>query len=289
MYPCTLMRTIYIGLTLCKYYLRLIRTIGRLRTHDQLETSGYATSRTHNPVPSVAFVEFRTFTRAVLRTVTVEDYNRFRNGFCPFCIHLAHRQHTGKATARVCPSVHQVTTTVIVPKRCGVNHALTFDNTDRVIPFAGRIFRFHHKHTIIWITPINVVFPVMVADARSPYAVTMTYACKVALHLFVTSIERLQCITNNSPIDQILRMQDGETWCTLERTCRKVIIFARCSYADIRVAIVGIDDRIGIGPVTIVRIPHLGNIGFLCLQGKSTAQHAKGTKKFSHKNYYIIS
>ena len=89
MHPATLMRAVDISLTLLEHNLMFVRTIGRLRTHSQLETLGNTASRTHNPIPAIALVELRTFAGAVLSTVSVEHDDGLPNSLRTVSAHLA--------------------------------------------------------------------------------------------------------------------------------------------------------------------------------------------------------
>ena len=60
------------------------------------------------------------------------------------------------------------------------------------------------------------------------------------------------------PIDKIFRMQDWQSGYAIKRTCCEIVVFAYSN--DIGVAIVGINDGIGICSISIVRVPYLGNI-----------------------------
>ena len=212
------------------------------------------TCGTHYPIPAVALVELGTFCRAVFRAVAIEHNHGVANLLHAVGTHFAYRQDGIELTTRVGPSVHQIALAVVVPKGCGVNHALALDNALRLRPFAFRVFGGGHKHAQIRVAPIYIIGLVVlvVSDAWCPNAVSMLG--------LVVSLQGRQCldgIVHYLPVHQILRVKNRQAGNAIERGSRQIEVLARSSHAHIGVAIVGIDDGIRKGAVAIVRAPHL--------------------------------
>ena len=74
--------------------------------------------------------------------------------------------------------------------------------------------------------------------------------------LTVSLIEVPQGVVDDLPVHEILGMQDGQTRHALERRSRHIIILPTGTHTDIRVAIISVDHRVGIGAVAIIRAPH---------------------------------
>ena len=72
----------------------------------------------------------------------------------------------------------------------------------------------------------------------------------------VALIEVLQCIAYNLPVYKILGVQDWQSRRTVETGGRHIVIFTTWSHADVRVRVVGIDYRIGVCSIAIVRRPY---------------------------------
>ena len=85
MHPTTLMRAVDVGLALSQHDLMLIGAIRTLRAHSQLEPRRHTTSRTHNPVPSIALIELRPFASSVLSTIAIKHNHRLANGLRTIC------------------------------------------------------------------------------------------------------------------------------------------------------------------------------------------------------------
>ena len=64
-----------------------------------------------------------------------------------------------------------------------------------------------------------------------------------------------QRMAHKLPVDKVLRVENGQPGNTVERTRREVIIVAHGHH--IRVAIVGVEHRVGIGAIPIVGAPRL--------------------------------
>ena len=77
------------------------------------------------------------------------------------------------------------------------------------------------------------------------------------LQLSVALVKTSQRVTDNLPVYQVLRMQDGQPGHTLETGGRHVIIFSAGTHANIGVGVVGIDNGISVRAVAIVGRPYL--------------------------------
>jgi hypothetical protein len=77
-----------------------------------------------------------------------------------------------------------------------------------------------------------------------------------------------KCMAHDFPVHKVLGMKNGQPWNALERGSRQVIVFARCTYTHVRIAIVGIDNRILICSITKIWTPHFRAILGMGQQGK---------------------
>ena len=249
-HPSPLVRAVDIGVTLCQHLLRLIRPVRSLGTHGELEARGHSPCRAHDPVPPLPLVELRSLTGAVLRAVAVEDNDGLRYRFCSLRIEFTHGDYRGEPRAAVCPSVHQVATAVVVPKRASVYHPFPRNDAERLRPFPCRVFGLHHEHPIIRVTPVDIEFPVVVSDARSPDAIAVAWCVE---HL--AGLKFLHGISDDFPVYQIPGVEYGQSGDALEGTGSEVIVVAH--HTHVGVAVIRIDDGVGVSAVAIVGRPHL--------------------------------
>ena len=267
MHPSPLMRAVDVGLSLCQYNLMFIRPIRRFRAHGQLEARGHTACRTHDPVPAVTLIELRTLAGTVLRAVAIEHDHRLSDSLLAICRHFPDRQHTGEFRARISPAVHQIAPSVVIPKGCRIDIALALDHADRLFPLTGRILGLHHIDTIVRVTPIDIVFAVVVAYRGRPDTIAVLWRREVLFQLGITRIERLQGMTHNLPVHQIPGVQDGQSGDTVKRRGRHIVILTAGTHADIRIGIIRVDHGIGIGAVAIVGRPHFRSVLRMRQQG----------------------
>jgi hypothetical protein len=78
-----------------------------------------------------------------------------------------------------------------------------------------------------------------------------------------------QCVTNDAPVDEIFGVQDGESGSALEAGGGHVVVVADAD--DVGVGVVGVNDRIAIGSVTVVGAPD----EMLVLIGSTALENAK--------------
>ena len=98
----------------------------------------------------------------------------------------------------------------------------------------------------------------MITDGGRPYAIAvLRLTAEVFEQLAVALIEILQGIAYNLPVHQILGVQNRQSWGAMETGGRHIIILTAGTYADIRVAVVGIDHGVSISAVAIIRAPYL--------------------------------
>ena len=257
MHPSPLMRTVDIRFPLPQHFFSVVRSVRAFAAHRQLEARRHPSCRAHDPIPPITLIEFRAFACTVFRTIAVEHDDGLSDCLSPIGRKFTHRQHGGETRAAVGPPVDKVAPSVVIPKRCSVDIAFTTDDTDGFLPFPLRVLCFHHIHAEVRVTPIDVIPSVMIADRRRPHPVAVTWCAKMLHHLFVAFIEFGQRITDDFPVDQIFRVEDRQSWHTLERGCCEVIVITGSPDTHIRVAVVCIDDWVGVGAVAIVGTPHL--------------------------------
>ena len=210
--PTTLMRAVDVGLALCQHDFMFVRTIGTFTAHGQLEACWHPTCRAHNPIPAIAFVELRSFAGAVFITITVEHDNGIADGTCAVCRQFTNRQYRSELSTRVGPAIHQITASVVIPERGGVNHSLTCYDTYRFLPSADRVLRLHHEYTVVGVAPIDVILTIVVADAGSPDSLAVG---RLVEYLF--GFQLLEGIADDFPVHQVARMENGQSRDAVER------------------------------------------------------------------------
>ena len=249
MHPRPLMRSVDGSLSLPQHTLPLVRTVGRLTAHGKLPSHGHTARRAHDPVIAITLVELRPF-GSVVHLSAVEDDARLTDGPGAVGRKLTHAEHAVEAAARVGPAIYQIATAVVVPQRTGVNHATACNHADRLLPCARRVGRLHHEDTEVGVAPVNEELALMIANGRCPYALAVLRLVEQLLRLLL-----LQGMTYNRPVHQVLGMEHGQSRNAVERRGCQVVVVAHRN--GIRVTVVGIEHRIGIRAVAIVRTPHL--------------------------------
>ena len=136
---------------------------------------GHASCRAHNPIPFATLIEFRTFSGAVISAVAIENDYRVTNLAHTVCRQLAHGKHAVEASTRVCPAIHEVASSVIIPQWGSVNNAFPWYDALRYGPLALWVFCCSYKDSEVWVTPIDIISLVVlvISYGWSPHTVAV--------------------------------------------------------------------------------------------------------------------
>ena len=143
--------------------------------------------------------------------------------------------------------MYQISSTVLVPQRAGVDDAFGSLDQYGFRPGAARILRTHHVDAAVGVAPIDIIPTVVETDCRSPHAIAVR--CGIEIRV----VHARQRIIDEFPVNKVGRMQHGQTGHTIERRSRHPIIVARAD--DIGVGIIGKDDRVLILSIAEIRRP----------------------------------
>ena len=249
MNPCSLVRTINLRFALCHHLSGFIRAIYVFASHGKLPAHLYASSWAHNPVISISLIELRTFCGVVLLS-SIKNDARLAYRLGSIGRKLTNSENGIKTGTASCPSIHEITSSVFIPEWTRVYHSFSCYNADGFLPSATWVFGLHHEDAVVWVAPVNVEFAVVVSDGWCPNSLAVLRQVEKFLGFLF-----LQGMSDNLPVYQVLAMKDRQTWDTIKRTSREIIVFSN-SY-HVWVAIVGINYGVGISTVAIIGIPDL--------------------------------
>ena len=120
------------------------------------------------------------------------------------------------------------------------------------------MFGFHHHYTEVGVAPIDVVLSLVIAYRRCPHTIAVLgLTAEVCQQGGIALIKVLQGITHNLPVHQIFRVEYRQSGGTVETRGRHIVILSAGPYADVGIRIVGINNGVGIGAVTIIGRPYL--------------------------------
>ena len=129
--------------------------------------------------------------------VTVENYTGRSDRFCCFCIQFADSDYTFQSGTTSCVCVYHIYFSVFIPERASVNDTFSRFHQDRFAPRTFRIFGFHHKSSLVGISPKDIELTVVMTDSRSPNTITVFRSFR--------SFDRREgignCSTNDCPVD----------------------------------------------------------------------------------------
>ena len=255
--PRALMWPVDVGFALCHNGFSFVRAKNIFRTQNQLPTCSHSASRRKNVIVTVSLVKFRSFNRWMI-FVAVENHYAVANQFGSFRIHAVDENDTFHTSATSGQSINEVGFSIVVPKWRRIDQTFSSLHQQWFRPRTSRIGCFYHVNSKIRIGIINVKFVFMVANAGRPNTAAML---NFAEHIKRRLLRK--CITNQVPVDQIARMQNGQARNTIKRRSCHVIIVAHAN--RIRIGIIGVQHRVGVGSVAIVGYPRFGkDIRGLC-------------------------
>ena len=221
---------------LIKHNLALIRAIHVTAAQCYLPSFLYTARRSKDIVIVIALVELRPFNRVITFHLTVINEDRLTNNLISVSRQFAHRQHTVETTTAGSPPVYEIASSVLVPQRARINHTLALHHQHWLAPSSERVITLHHEHTKIRVAPIDVICVIMPTDAGCPYPAAVLNGV-----VMLNGQQSFHCIIHQLPMYQVRAVENGQSWRTLKTTCRQPIV-TRSTLANIRIAVVGIDD-----------------------------------------------
>ena len=133
-----------------------------------------------------------------------------------------------------------------------------------VLPWSGRIFCNEYLQSVSVDVAEYIKFTVVIADTGSPDSLTICFFSVFQIK-FVSHIETVHAIAHEFPVYEILRVENYNSRCAVHGSSCQVEVI---SYADnIRVGKFIIEQRVGIGPVSIVGTPRNWWSELLCRSG----------------------
>ena len=195
-HPCTLVRTVDWRVTLREYCFPFVRTVDVFRTQYDLPACRYPAGRMEDIIIVVSLIHFRTFA-SLMCFVTVEDNTRRSDRCICFRIQFADSDYTFQSGTTSCVCVYHIYFSVFIPERASVNDTFSRFHQDRFAPRTFRIFGFHHKSSLIGISPKDVKLTVVMTNSRSPDTITVFRSFR--------SFDRREgignCSTDDCPVD----------------------------------------------------------------------------------------
>ena len=249
LHPTALMGSVDRSIPLLHDATRLVRPVHVAAAGGHLPSHLHATGRKHQVIITVAFIKLRSLGRVVHIIISV-IYDAGRTDyFRALRVHFGHTQHGIDLCTASGPRVSQITLSVIVPQRTGVDNAFGSLDQHRLRPFAGGVFCLDHIHAEVRVAPIDIVLPVMVTDARCPYAFAMLNGS-----VKVRRNQLLQSIVHHFPIHQVLGVEDGQAGHTGETGSRQIKIIPHGT--DIGVGIIRMNHRILVHAIAQIGRPY---------------------------------
>ena len=248
--PTSLVRAVNGSVSLLKHPFPFIRPVGAAATHGKLPTMFHSTRRAEYPVPSITLINFRSLRRMV-HASTVKDYHRTAYCTCSVSTELADGQHRIEVRPAVSPGIDEIASAIVVPQRARVYHSLPRHHTDGFRPGTLSCARPHHHHSTVGITPIYQKPAIVMTNGRCPHALAM---------LWTQAVWKLTVkgMPHYFPVNQVTRVENWQSWHTVERTGRQIIVFSHCT--EVGITIVGIENGVCVGSVPIVRTPDFRTI-----------------------------
>ena len=206
MYPTTLVGTVDIRLALSHHRAIFIRSVDILTAGSHLPSLFYTTCWPHDIIVPVILIEFGALTGIVAILIAIKDDHGIADGSCTISRQFSDHQHRVDVLSTGGIGIDEITAAVFIPQRTTVDQSFPGNDEHRVIPTACRILCLDHIDTMVGVSPVDIKLTLVITDAGCPYALSVTRSLEMSLHLLVTTIERLQGITDNLPVDQVFRM-----------------------------------------------------------------------------------
>src|SRR5690554_240009 len=245
--PAALVGTVDVGVSLVHYGAVFIGPVNVFAAQHFLPAVGHSSGRCKNVIVALVLVKLGTF-NGFVRLVPVKNNFAFIQKVGAVGVHLGNYQNALDAGTTACIGVYQVGTAVFIPKGRRVDEPLAFFHQMGLAPGASRVAGFEHIDAEVGIAVVNVEFPFVVTKGGCPYAIPV-----LGFGIMFKRVLTRQGMANQLPVYQVFGMQNGQTRRNIKAGGRHVKIVAHPYH--IRVGVVGIQNRVYIGAVALVRNP----------------------------------
>ena len=236
-HPGALVRTVHRSGGPGHHNLFFIRAIYAAGAEHRLPAGGHSAGGGKDIVPTVPLVELGPLDGG-LRQVAVENKAGRACEGGSIGLHRGHKEDALEPGAGTGGPVRKPGVSLRIPKRAGVYEALLAHHPDGRLPSARDILRLNHENAPVRVSYIDIEPAVVVTDGRGPDAAAV-------LHRAVESGGGI--IRERSPhllpMDQIARVEDGQSREEIEGGRRHIIVVPHPAY--IRVGIIEMKDGIG--------------------------------------------
>ena len=222
-------------------------TVNIFRPQYGLPAGLHAPCRSEDIVISVSLVQLRTLDGGLGRMTIIDELTVIEHsGAIRF--DGRHIQHALEADTASGESRHHVCLAILIPERTGIDPAHDLTHVGRLTPFAPRVCGLAHHNPLIRHGNEYIVSSLMVTDGGSPGT--------AAVHRLVVIFKGklIHDVIDDLPVHQILRMQQRHCGGVTEAGSDHKIILSHTN--GIRVRVIRIQDRVGIGAVALIGDPH---------------------------------
>ena len=253
-HPGTLVRSVDRRIALMQNNLFLPGTVNIFRTKYRLPAGLYAACRSKNIVITVSLVQLRSLDgglgdMSVIDELSVAQY--------PGAVRFdgRHIQHALEADTASGESRYHVSLAVFIPERTRIDPSHYLTHISRLAPLAERIRGLAHHDALVRHRDKYVISSLMITDGRCP-GTTAVYRLVI-----IVKGKLVNDVIDDLPVHQILRMQQRHCRGVTEAGSDHKIILSHTN--GIRVRIIGIQDRVGIGAVALISDPHFMYLGLV--------------------------
>ena len=257
-HPGSLVRAVDGGVSLGKYGLALEGAVGIVGTLYHLPACGHTSGGVEKVVLAVVLMNLGSLACGVV-DVSVEDDAALCSGHQCLGVEFAHGEDALQSCSAACIGVVEVDFTVVVPQGAGVDEAFGGFYQLGGCPCASGVFGRDHVGTLVGVSPEDVEGAVVMPYGGCPHTVAM-FRTFGSLH----GGQRVcHGVAYDSPVHEVLRVEDGQTGQAVEAGCRHVVVVAHA--AHVGVAVVGAQDGIVVVAVAHVGHPYVRHVGLLFL------------------------
>lgn len=260
-HPRALMGAVDGRVALCQHGSPFIGAVDVLRTEYDLPARGYAAGRVEDVVIVALLVELGAFA-CLVSLMAVEDDARGGDGLRGFGVQFADGDDALQLGTAARIGMYQIDFAVVIPQGAGVDDAFAGLYEYRLCPRPLGVFGFHHEGALVGVAPEDVEFAVVVADGGGPYAVAMFRPFGRTFRSQFIGDGR----ADEGPIHQVLGVEDLEARQAVEARRGHVEVVAHA--AGIGVGVVGIEDGVLVGAVSLIGHPYLRYVVFRLLGGQ---------------------
>lgn len=225
---------------------RLVRSIGRIGT-SALHSAYRCVVGTDDVIPSVNLIDMVSLTHCV--SCRYDDPFALFDEAAEVRFHLYHPHFV--------VSVDGVYLPVIVEEDGEVVDVATHVD---VLPWTGRIFADENLQAVSVDIGEDIELPVVVADAGSPDTLSIRLFSVLQTE-FVTHLEAVETIAQETPVYQILGVEHYDAWRAMHGGAGQVEVITHSDEVGVRKLVV--EEGVGKGAVAVVSCPGLGVYGLL--------------------------